>query len=126
MNNFTVLIADDSDIVIHRLMQILHEPGFKQDLLKAKSYTEAVDLVKLHQPQVVILDIQLPGKSGIELLNFIRVQYPGIKTIILTNKVNVSYKTLCEKMGADYFIDKSSDFEKIPGIVESYKAVLSN
>lgn len=126
MNNFTVLIADDSDIVIHRLMQILHEPGFNQDLLKAKSYAEAVDLVKLHQPQVVILDIQLPGKSGFELLNYIRVQHPGIKTIVLTNKVNVSYKTLCENMGAEYFIDKSSDFEKIPGIVESYKAALTN
>jgi DNA-binding NarL/FixJ family response regulator len=126
MNNFTVLIADDSDIVIHRLMQILYEPGFDQQLLKATSYGEAVEVVKMHQPQVVMLDIQLPGKSGIELLKFIRSQYPTTKTIILTNKVNDSYKTLCEKMGADHFIDKSTDFEKIPGIVESYKTVLSN
>jgi DNA-binding NarL/FixJ family response regulator len=126
MKNFTVLIADDSDIVIHRLMQILHEPGFDQHLLKATSYGEAVELVKLHQPQVVILDIQLPGKNGIELLNFIRLQYPATKTVVLTNKVNDSYRTLCENMGADHFVDKSSDFEKIPGIIETYISVLNN
>lgn len=120
MNRYKILIVDDSTLVVDRLFEILHEMECVDKLFSAHSYTEAVNEIKHEPPHFVLLDIQLPGKNGIELLSFIKQNYPGIVTLMLTNLVSDYYKDLCNNIGANYFIDKSSEFEKIPGIIENY------
>ena len=121
--NFKILIVDDSDLVVERLFEIMSELECVDSLIKATSFNQATELIKKHEPQIVLLDIQLPGKNGIELLSFIKQNYPGIITIMLTNSASVYYRDMCNSMGADNFIDKSSEFEKIPHIIESYMQV---
>jgi DNA-binding NarL/FixJ family response regulator len=120
MNRYKILIVDDSALVVDRLFENLHEMKCVDKLFSAHSYAEAVNQIKLQPPQFILLDIQLPGKNGIELLSYIKQNYPNIITIMLTNMVSDYYKDLCNNIGADYFIDKSSEFEKIPGIIETY------
>lgn len=120
MNSYKILIVDDSALVVDRLFENLHEMKCVDKLFSAHSYPEAVNQIIQQPPHFVLLDIQLPGKNGIELLSFIKQNYPNIVTIMLTNMVSDYYKDLCNNIGADYFIDKSSEFEKIPGIIETY------
>lgn len=117
---FKVLIVDDSTIVLERLSGLISEIPFLGPVLISNSFNHAVDLINVELPKVVLLDIQLDGKSGIELLGFIKSKYPQIKTLIVTNRVSAYYKRLCKQLGADGFIDKSTEFEKIPGIIETF------
>lgn len=115
-----VLIVDDAQLVINRIMELLKELPAVEKVIRANSYNEAIECLINHCPDVVLLDIQLPGRNGIELLVHVKKHYPAMKTIMLTNKAGFYYKSICEKEGCDHFIDKSKEFEKIPMIIEAY------
>ncbi|HQW23997.1 MAG TPA: response regulator, partial [Bacteroidia bacterium] len=69
-------------------------------------------------PDVIILDIKIPGKSGVEVLPELKTKSYA-KVIMLTNYSDAYYKNLCMKLGAEYFLDKSNEFEKINEILMS-------
>jgi DNA-binding NarL/FixJ family response regulator len=77
------------------------------------------EIRELH-PDIVILDIQLHGKSGIELLRDIRSA--GIKThvIILTNFAYPQYQKECLEAGAEFFLSKVKEFDLLPSILNSF------
>jgi DNA-binding NarL/FixJ family response regulator len=115
----TLLIVDDSALIIERLIDMFKESPVIQSILTAGSYQEAVEELRENKIDIVLLDIQLQGKNGIELLEFIVKQDPEVKVMMLTNLVSNYYKKLCEKKGAAHFIDKSKDFELVPQIINS-------
>lgn len=114
-----VLIVDDSNIVVERLSVIIAEMSSVAPVLISNSFNEAVEIIKVELPDVMLLDIQLPGKNGIELLGFVKSNYPEIKIIIVTNRVSAYYRNMCQEMGANSFIDKSTEFERIPEVIET-------
>lgn len=118
-----VLIVDDSNIVVERLSDIISEMPSTAPVLISNSFNEAVELIKVELPDVILLDIQLPGKNGIELLGFVKSNYPQVKIIIVTNRVSAYYRNLCREMGANSFLDKSTEFERIPEIIETLACV---
>jgi DNA-binding NarL/FixJ family response regulator len=67
---------------------------------------------------VVILDIRMPDKSGIEVLKDIRNKKLPIRVIMLTNYPYPQYRKKCEELGADYFFDKVTEIEEIPKVIE--------
>lgn len=71
-------------------------------------------------PDMILLDIHLPDRSGIEFLEQILNTHPQIKVIMVTNKASQYYRELCLGLGAHHFIDKSKEFEMIPSIIETY------
>lgn len=114
-----VLIIDDSYLIIERLTDMLRELEAIGDITHALSGMDAMEILESRTPDVILLDINLPDTNGVELLRIIKEKYPGIIIIMLTNQANDYYRQLCMKMGADYFADKSEDFELIPGIISS-------
>ncbi len=112
-----LLIVDDSSLIIERLINILGEVKMVQKVLVATNYTGAINVLSENKTDIVLLDIQMPGKNGIELLKFIVKNYPDIKVVMLTNLVSDYYQKLCKKTGAVHFMDKSKEFDLIPGIV---------
>jgi len=88
----------------------------------ADNYSEAMHEIDTHQPGVILLDINLPDNKGIALLRRIKEYHPDLKVIVLTNKSGENYRSLCEQIGSDHFIDKSKDFENITSIIKSYVA----
>ena len=114
-----ILIVDDAKLVVYRLVSLLADMKGETDLCEAYCYEEAMAEIVNNTPDVLLLDIQMPGRNGIELLSAIRQRYPNMIIIMLTNMVSSRYKELCDEMGANHFVDKSSDFEKIPGIILS-------
>ena len=114
-----ILLVDDSPLITERVIDMLRILPTVENILTASNYQEALAILEEKEPTTVLLDIQLPGKSGIELLKFIVKNYPGIKVMMLTNQASEYYKNLCKKTGAVHFIDKSKEFDLIPGIISS-------
>ena len=112
-----ILIVDDSELIIQRLIDMLKEVENVDSIIHAHNYAEADTLLQCTNIHVVVLDINLPTKSGVELLKYIKRDYPQIKVIMFTNNASNYHRALCEQLDADYFIDKSNDFEMIPSII---------
>lgn len=112
-----VLIVDDSAIVRERLIGMLSEVEGVEIVGQAEDAFSAVDGVRELQPEVVILDIQMPGAaSGIYALEKIRSERPAPTIIMLTNDSYPQYRKRCADGGAAFFFDKSSEFEKVPEV----------
>src|SRR5690349_11127149 len=100
-----ILVIDDSELIVERLINILKDLGNVGKINLAGTCAEACILLEQSQPQIIFLDIHLPDKSGIELLNNIKTKYPEIIVIMFTNQGGDFYRTLCMELGANYFID---------------------
>jgi len=109
-----VLIVDESILIVERMIHLLEELEHIQVILHASSYNEAMDIIQEVEPDIVLLDIYLPDKLGFELLKRIREEYPSIEVSVVTNYVSDHYRTICLKIGAKDFFDKSKDFDLIP------------
>lgn len=119
-NTYTVLLVDDSKIIVERVSALLSEVSCITNVERAASFEEAIIILENHTINVALLDINLPGKNGIELLSFIKQKYPDVKTIMLTNQSDSFYRNLCKRLGSDSFIDKSNEFEKITDKVRRF------
>ena len=110
-------MVDDNMLFIERMVTMLDEIARPNDITIASDYNEAVRFIKEEIPDVVLLDINLPGKSGIEILKLIRSTGNECKVIMLTNHADDYYREQCREYGADFFLDKSNDFAKVPDII---------
>ncbi|MFZ7115725.1 MAG: response regulator transcription factor [Bacteroidota bacterium] len=117
-----ILIVEDSMLIVKRLWSLLSDMEGVATLAHAKDGNEAILLAKEINPDVIILDIKIPGKSGVEVLPELKLKSYA-KVIMLTNYSDVYYKNLCLKLGAEYFLDKSNEFEKIYEILLSIEPV---
>ena len=63
-----ILIVDDTDIVVERLYKMIIEIDTVDTVLKSNSYNEAVEIINNEVPDIILLDIHMPGKNGIDLL----------------------------------------------------------
>ena len=117
---YNVLIVDDSKLIVDRLSALLKELDCISYIGSANSFAEASSLMEMHAYNLAILDINLPGKNGIELLTHIKEVHPEIKTIMLTNQTESYYRELCNKIGSDDYVDKTNDFERIPDLINTY------
>ena len=112
-----VLLVDTSEISINRLTRLLGDLRNVEYIGSAASSSEAISIATLMKPDVVIMDIQLAGQNGISVLQDIRKNFSTVKIIVLTNSSESHYNQLCRATGADYFFDKSTEFEKIPEVL---------
>jgi DNA-binding NarL/FixJ family response regulator len=113
-----VLIVDDSDIMRERLVTIISEIEGVKVIGQAQNADEAMELVEKLEPDAVILDIRMTGESGISVLQKIKTKKPAPIVIVFTNYPYPQYRQICLKLGADFFLDKSSEFHKLPEILK--------
>ncbi len=104
-------IADDSDAVRGRLIELLSEVEGAEVIGQAANAAEAVEGISRLKPHVVILDIQMPGGSGIDVLKRIKQGSRPPVVMMLTNHASPQYRKKCVEWGADFFLDKSRDLE---------------
>ncbi len=116
-----VFVADDSEPVRERILSMLREIPDVEIVGHAEDSLAARALVTALQPDVVILDINMPGGSGIEVLEDIKKLPRAPRVIMLTNHSQLQYRQRCLEAGADEFLDKSTEFEKIPEVLERPK-----
>jgi DNA-binding NarL/FixJ family response regulator len=108
-----VFIADDSPIVYERLIAMLSNLKEIETIGQAHDVSGAINSIEELKPDAVILDIQMPGGSGIDVLRHIKKEQPATVVIILTNYPYPQYRQRCMDEGADFFFDKSTEFNEI-------------
>lgn len=108
-----ILIVDDSDILRKHLITILSDMENVDIIGESLDTDSAIKDIKKKKPDLVILDICIPGEGGIHVLKIAKEIYPGSKVIIFTDYPYPQYRTKCMEIGADYFFDKSTETEKL-------------
>ena len=118
-----VVIADDSLVIRERLVTLLDELAGVEIVGQAEDGAEAIRAIRTLQPDAVILDIRMPGGSGIDVLRTIKQDKVRPRVIILTNYPYPGYRQKCLQAGADFFLDKSAEFDQIPALLSGLSSV---
>jgi len=109
-----VLLIDDTTPVSSRLITMLEDINNSQVVLQATNYKEALEMMEDFNPDYVLIDIGLSGKTGMSLLEEIRQNHKGSRVVVITSLANRHYKDFCESMGVNFFLDKTEEFELLP------------
>ncbi|UVT15198.1 MAG: response regulator [Nitrospira sp.] len=117
-----VLIADGEAIVRRKLYTILQDVPGVEVVGTADEGQEVLALIERECPNVAILDINVPVKTGIEVLRRVKSKKPAPITIILTNYVDQEYREACLAAGAELFIDKVHGLDQLRSILRSLSA----
>jgi len=113
-----VFVVEDSQAVRERLVEMIRDIKDVDVVGEAASEEAAVSGILATRPDVAILDISLGEGSGIDVLAQVKRQLPALKGIMLTNYATPQHVKASADAGAEYFLDKSSEFEKIVDILE--------
>jgi DNA-binding NarL/FixJ family response regulator len=121
MNGYTmnVLIVDDSPQVRRSLARLLGTLRGVTVAGEAGSVWEAIEMAARTKPDAVILDIRLPGGDGFEVLRAIKKEQQAPLVLMLTNYASESYRQKSLREGADYFFDKSTEFENMLEVLKA-------
>ena len=114
------LIVEDSVIFRKLLKEMLLSRFPSLEISEAADAEEALRKIENYPPDLIFMDIKLPGESGLELTKKIKTQYPNIIIIILTAYDIPEYREAAVQAKANYFLSKgSSSKEGILKLVES-------
>jgi DNA-binding NarL/FixJ family response regulator len=116
----TTLIVEDSTFFRQLLKETLLSRFPKMDITEAGSAEEALGKIQISSPDLIFMDIKLPGESGLELTKRIRDQHPDIPIVILTSYDLPEYREAAGQYKANHFLSKGSTTkEKILTLVKS-------
>jgi two-component system, response regulator, stage 0 sporulation protein F len=110
-----ILVIDDNPNVVDILGRYLREEGY--GVLGALTSDEGLKLVILSRPELVLLDLALPGTNGIELLKRIRSTNPTTRVIIVTGSIDPALAREALELGALAYIDKPFDFAYLKRVI---------
>ncbi len=117
-----IFLVEDSAAVRERLVEMISEVSDVSVVGQADNYEDAVAGMMESRPDVAIVDIKLARGNGIEALVAVKRQLPGLKGVVISNYATPQHMKASADAGAEYFLDKSADFEKITEILETMKA----
>lgn len=118
MPRLKVFIVDDAMSIRDSLKKLISILSFIDILGEAGSIAETRKKLSSVKPDVTILDLNLPDGSGIELLKEIKAGPNSHTVIMLTNYSAEQYRKKSIENGADYFLDKSTEFEHVKDILD--------
>jgi DNA-binding NarL/FixJ family response regulator len=108
-----VLLADDHAVVRKGIREFLTEPGDIEVVAEAADGAEAIALLEQEQPDVAVLDIQMPQRSGIDVCRHVRAQRWPIGILILTAYDDDPYVLAVLQAGANGYVLKTADADDI-------------
>jgi len=107
------LIVDDHAVVRLGLRTLLSDEPDLEVAAEAGSAEEALKQIEIYHPDIVILDIQLPGRSGIEVCREIREKFPATRVVILTSHAGESFLEQAMRAGASGYVLKQVGNEEL-------------
>lgn len=116
-----ILIVDDHPVVRHGLSNLLSSHPDFEIVAEAEDGAQVLPLLAAHQTDVILLDIQMKGQSGIDVASRVIRSYPQVKIIILTTYDDPSYVDQALEAGVHGFLLKSASHETLP---DSIRAVM--
>ena len=116
-----ILIVDDHPVVRHGLSNLLSSHPDFEIVAEAEDGAQVIPLLAAHKTDIILLDIQMKGKSGIDVASQVIRSYPQVKIIILTTYDDPSYVDQALEAGVHGFLLKSASHETFP---DSIRAVM--
>jgi DNA-binding NarL/FixJ family response regulator len=110
-----VFLADDSSAIRSRVADLLNARATVVG--EAATPQACIDGILATQPDVVVLDVQLEGGTGLQVLRAVRQARPGIAFVVFSNNASAPYRKRYLGEGASRFLDKSTEFDQLPGAV---------
>ena len=107
-----VFIADDSSLIRERVASMLGASAMTI-VGQAETPQDSIEGILAVYPDVVVLDVQLEGGSGLQVLRAIRHAAPGIAFVVFSNSSDPSYRKRYLGAGADGFLDKTHEFDQL-------------
>jgi len=115
-----VLIVEDSTIFRTLLQETLKSRFPSMEIFEAADGKGAMEEIRAHSPDIIFMDIKLPGENGLDLTTKIKTKYPDLVVIILTSYDTPEYREAAVQAKANHFLAKgSSSKELILALVES-------
>jgi two-component system response regulator RegA len=105
------LVVDDDETFRTRLVKALQARGLRAE--GAASGSDALKLTPTFQPQAAILDLRMPGMSGLDLVSELAAQCPGIQTVVLTGYGSIATAVEAVRRGAINYLAKPLDADQI-------------
>lgn len=119
-----VVIADDSALLREGLARLLATVEDVELVGQAADGIAALQLAQTLRPDALILDLRMPGRNGVEVLQDVRREGWPVAVIVLTSFPYPQYRERCLAAGADYFFDKAEAFEQISTVLRQLRARL--
>ena len=104
----SVQIVDDHRILVDGMLRLINESGIAQVTGTAYCGKEALDMLRLKEPQVLLLDINLPDANGVDLCATIKEKYPNVKVIALTSFGEYTVVRRMLEAGANGYVLKNA------------------
>lgn len=117
MNEIRVLLVDDHPVVRRGLHSILTNMNDIEVIGEAENAAQALERTGELQPDVVILDIRMPGSSGLQIISSLKQVHPEVKILVLTSHDTDEHLFGALSSGAHGFLLKSIAHEKLPGVI---------
>lgn len=111
--NKTILLVDDEELFRERLAKAFSLRGFT--VFTAGNFDEAVQIINKQKPDLGVIDLKMPGKSGLELIVAARAINPDMQMIVLTGYGSIATATEAVRLGALYYLTKPADVDDILG-----------
>lgn len=118
----SILIADDHKIVRDGLRRILSAHGDLEVAAEAADGDQALALVKAREFDVVMLDMSMPGLSGMDLIKRLRLERPKLRILVLSMHGEEQYAARALKAGASGYLNKDSAVELLVGAIRKIAA----
>ena len=107
----SILIVDDDETLRDRLARALHDRGFEVQV--AGNYDEAMALATADCPEMAVVDLRMPGRSGLELIRDLKALDAGTRIVVLTGYGSIATTIDAMKLGAVYYLPKPADADDI-------------
>ena len=107
----SILIVDDDEVYRNRLARAFVDRGY--DVRTASEYESAVAAATTESPEFAIVDLKMPGKSGLELVKALAEIDPATKAVVLTGYGSIATAIDAVRLGATYYLSKPADADDI-------------
>jgi DNA-binding NarL/FixJ family response regulator len=119
---YSVLIADDHAVVRAGLRQFLVDSGRIGDVAEASTGQETLDLLRAKPFDLLILDINMPGRGGLDILKHVRASFPDTRVLVVSGFPERQYAVNVLKAGASGYLSKESAPDELIKAVQTVLA----
>ena len=126
LSTMKILVVDDSELILDRLVGLLHGLHGMAEIDTAETLAEALQRAQAGRPRLIILDFHLPDGNASQILPELKKIDPTMLIAVLTNDANAPNRVKCMQAGADWFFDKSTEFEKVLALIKIESARYSS
>jgi len=118
VSKIRIVVADDHPVIRRGVCGILSEKECFEVVAEASNALEVLAAVKEHKPDLLLLDVTMPDRTGLEVLKDLKILYPRLKVLILSIHPEDRYALRALKAGAAGYLTKDSAPEELVGAIE--------